>query len=121
MPMVMLFDKLSGMAFLLIKSMSSFRESLFKDLPESKEEKTEEKSPEEILASIPKHRGRKSKAELEAIAAAEAALSGGGLPLSRRHHRQLSPLEDFGGQGRHAQVGPHQRLDRAATHRVRGR
>ena len=50
------------------------QQSLFKDLPESKEEKTEEKSPEEILASIPKHRGRKSKAELEAIAAAEAAL-----------------------------------------------
>ncbi len=32
-------------------------------------------SPEEILASIPKHRGRKSKAELEAIARAEAALN----------------------------------------------
>ena len=31
-------------------------------------------SPEQILASIPKHRGRKSKAELEAIARAEAAL-----------------------------------------------
>ena len=31
-------------------------------------------SPEEFLASIPKHRGRKSKAELEAIAAAKAAI-----------------------------------------------
>lgn len=48
--------------------------SLFKELPETKDDKTEEKSPEEILASIPKHRGRKSKAELEAIAAAEAAI-----------------------------------------------
>ena len=48
--------------------------TLFKDLPETKEEKVEEISPEEILASIPKHRGRKSKAELEAIAAAEAAI-----------------------------------------------
>ena len=56
------------------KATTAGQQSLFKDLPESKEEKTEEKSPEEILASIPKHRGRKSKAELEAIAAAEAAL-----------------------------------------------
>ncbi len=46
-----------------------------------KEEKTndnllklEGKDPEEILASLPKHRGRKSKAELETIAAAEAAI-----------------------------------------------
>ena len=56
------------------KATTASQQSLFKDLPESKEAKTEEKSPEEILASIPKHRGRKSKAELEAIAAAEAAL-----------------------------------------------
>ena len=56
------------------KATTASQQSLFKDLPESKEEKTEEKSPEELLASIPKHRGRKSKAELEAIAAAEAAL-----------------------------------------------
>ena len=56
------------------KATTAGQQSLFKDLPESKEEKTEEKSPEEILASIPKHRGRKSKAELEAIAAAESAL-----------------------------------------------
>ena len=56
------------------KATTASQQSLFKDLPESKDEKTEEKSPEEILASIPKHRGRKSKAELEAIAAAEAAL-----------------------------------------------
>ena len=56
------------------KATTAGQQSLFKDLPESKEEKTDEKSPEEILASIPKHRGRKSKAELEAIAAAEAAL-----------------------------------------------
>ena len=56
------------------KATTASQQSLFKDLPESKEEKAEEKSPEEILASIPKHRGRKSKAELEAIAAAEAAL-----------------------------------------------
>ena len=56
------------------KATTASQQSLFKDLPASKEEKTEEKSPEEILASIPKHRGRKSKAELEAIAAAEAAL-----------------------------------------------
>ena len=56
------------------KATTASQQPLFKDLPESKEEKTGEKSPEEILASIPKHRGRKSKAELEAIAAAEAAL-----------------------------------------------
>lgn len=39
-------------------------------------EDTQEKemTPEEILASMPKHRGRKSKAELEMIAKAEAAL-----------------------------------------------
>ncbi len=48
--------------------------ALFKDMPEDATAEETEKSPEEILASIPKHRGRKSKAELEAIAAAEAAL-----------------------------------------------
>lgn len=63
--------------------------SLFKDLPaglpeEEEEPAAEEKpimlneqnwdnmTPEEIMASIPKHRGRKSKAEQEAIARAEA-------------------------------------------------
>ena len=56
------------------KNTATSQPSLFKELPEIKEDKTEEKSPEEILASIPKHRGRKSKAELEAIAAAEAAI-----------------------------------------------
>ena len=56
------------------KNTATSQPSLFKELPETKEDKTEEKSPEEILASIPKHRGRKSKAELEAIAAAEAAI-----------------------------------------------
>ena len=56
------------------KNMATSQPSLFKELPETKDDKTEEKSPEEILASIPKHRGRKSKAELEAIAAAEAAI-----------------------------------------------
>ena len=48
--------------------------TLFKDAVEETPATEEEKTPEEILASIPKHRGRKSKAELEAIAAAEAAL-----------------------------------------------
>lgn len=38
------------------------------------EDEMSNKTPEEILASIPKHRGRKSKAELEAIARAEAAI-----------------------------------------------
>ena len=56
------------------KNTATSQPSLFKELPETKDYKTEEKSPEEILASIPKHRGRKSKAELEAIAAAEAAI-----------------------------------------------
>ncbi len=56
------------------KNTATSQPSLFKELPETKGDKTEEKSPEEILASIPKHRGRKSKAELEAIAAAEAAI-----------------------------------------------
>lgn len=56
------------------KNTATSQPSLFKELPELKNEENEEKSPEEILASIPKHRGRKSKAELEAIAAAEAAI-----------------------------------------------
>ena len=56
------------------KNTNTGQPSLFKELPESQNEKVEDKSPEEILASIPKHRGRKSKAELEAIAAAEAAI-----------------------------------------------
>lgn len=63
--------------------------SLFKDLPAGLPEEEEElaaeeepimlneqnwdnMTPEEIMASIPKHRGRKSKAEQEAIARAEA-------------------------------------------------
>lgn len=63
--------------------------SLFKDLPAGLSEEEEEPAaeeepimlneqnwdnmtPEEIMASIPKHRGRKSKAEQEAIARAEA-------------------------------------------------
>lgn len=63
--------------------------SLFKDLPAGLPEEEEEPAaeeepimlneqnwdnmtPEEIMASIPKHRGRKSKAEKEAIARAEA-------------------------------------------------
>lgn len=37
------------------------------------EEKTKAENPEEVLATMPKHRGRKSKKELEIIAAAEAA------------------------------------------------
>lgn len=52
------------------------QQSLFKDIKTKKEEPEEKKelTPEEILASIPKHRGRKTKAEKEAIAAAEAAI-----------------------------------------------
>ena len=48
--------------------------SLFKEEVAPKKASETEKTQEEILASMPKHRGRKSKAELEAIAAAEAAL-----------------------------------------------
>ena len=48
--------------------------SLFKEEVAPKKASETEKTPEEILASMPKHRGRKSKAELEAIAAAEAAI-----------------------------------------------
>ena len=48
--------------------------SLFKDDETPVDVSKTKRTPEEILASIPKHRGRKSKAELEAIAAAEAAL-----------------------------------------------
>lgn len=61
------------------KSGKPSQPQLFVDLPAEKSSKSKEKSfddmtPEEILASIPKHRGRKSKAELEAIAKAEAAI-----------------------------------------------
>ena len=50
--------------------------SLFKDEEYEQAEPKQDSpmSPEEFLASIPKHRGRKSKAELEAIAAAKAAI-----------------------------------------------
>lgn len=56
------------------------QQPLFKDIPEQKAEEAktinmDEMTPEEILASIPKHRGRKTKAEREAIAKAEAALA----------------------------------------------
>ena len=52
------------------KSATAEQKSLFKD-----EEPTSEEvpNPEELLAAMPKHRGRKSKKELELIAAAEAA------------------------------------------------
>lgn len=63
------------------KPSTPIQPSLFNNLntneieaPETREEDVEDKTPEEILASIPKHRGRKSKAELEAIAKAEAAI-----------------------------------------------
>ena len=63
------------------KPSTPIQPSLFNNLntneieaPETIEEDVEDKTPEEILASIPKHRGRKSKAELEAIAKAEAAI-----------------------------------------------
>ena len=72
------------------KNMATSQPSLFKELPETKDDKTEEKSPEEILASIPKHRGRKSKAELEAIAAAEAAIKA----KAEEAHQTEEPVEE---------------------------
>lgn len=41
--------------------------------PEEQSASTPEQTPEPVVVNIPKHRGRKSKAELEAIAAAKAA------------------------------------------------
>lgn len=62
------------------KKAASKSNKLFKDVvppvtanSENDKDKNE-MTPEEILASIPKHRGRKSKAELEMIAQAEAAI-----------------------------------------------
>ena len=52
------------------KTANAEQKSLFKDEEPIPEESL---SPEELLAAIPKHRGRKSKKELELIAAAEAA------------------------------------------------
>ena len=52
------------------KTAAPEQKSLFKDEENAPEE---EKTPEELLAEMPKHRGRKSKKELELIAAAEAA------------------------------------------------
>ena len=52
------------------KTTAPEQKSLFKDEENAPEE---EKTPEELLAEMPKHRGRKSKKELELIAAAEAA------------------------------------------------
>ena len=43
------------------------------------------------------------------------------LPLSGRHHLQLSPLAQVGRRRGQAGTGAHQRLDGAAPHRVRGR
>lgn len=62
------------------KKVATKANKLFKDVPKTVAADTEndknkkEMTPEEILASIPKHRGRKSKAELEMIAQAEAAI-----------------------------------------------
>ena len=52
------------------KSATAEQKSLFKDEEPTSEEVS---NPEELLAAMPKHRGRKSKKELELIAAAEAA------------------------------------------------
>ena len=52
------------------KTAAPEQKSLFKDEENAPDE---EKTPEELLAEMPKHRGRKSKKELELIAAAEAA------------------------------------------------
>ena len=52
------------------KTANAEQKSLFKDEEPTSEENL---SPEELLAAMPKHRGRKSKKELELIAAAEAA------------------------------------------------
>ena len=52
------------------KSATAEQKSLFKDEEPTSEEVS---TPEELLAAMPKHRGRKSKKELELIAAAEAA------------------------------------------------
>lgn len=48
-----------------VKGPATAEPSLFKNIPQD---------PKEFLESLPRHRGRKSKAELQAIAAAEAAL-----------------------------------------------
>ncbi|MGN0068205.1 MAG: transcription termination factor Rho [Prevotella sp.] len=64
-----------GENFDLKKNRNSVEQQpLFKDeISVNNTEKTDDKSPEEILAAIPKHRGRKSKKELELIAAVEEA------------------------------------------------
>lgn len=79
--------------------------SLFKDLPAGLPEEEEEPAaeeepimlneqnwdnmtPEEIMASIPKHRGRKSKAEQEAIARAEAYIQ------AREQHAAQQPNDE---------------------------
>ena len=79
--------------------------SLFRDLPDGQPEEEEvpaaeeepimlneqnwdNMTPEEIMASIPKHRGRKSKAEQEAIARAEAYIQ------AREQRAALQPNDD---------------------------
>ena len=79
--------------------------SLFRDLPDGQpeeedvpaaeeepimlnEQNWDNMTPEEIMASIPKHRGRKSKAEQEAIARAEAYIQ------AREQRAALQPNDD---------------------------
>lgn len=52
---------------------SSSQPTLFSDVPAADEEAKPAVTPDELLAQIPKHRGRKSKRELELIEAVEAA------------------------------------------------
>ena len=83
--------------------------SLFKDFPAEQAEEAEgptadeeqimlneqnwdNMTPEEIMASIPKHRGRKSKAEQEAIARAEAYI------LAREQRVSAQPAHDAADQ-----------------------
>jgi len=75
--------------------------SLFKDIPEasSEEKGTDDntattKTPEELLAELPKHRGRKSKKELELIAAAEAAKKQQEDILARASNESSTPQEN---------------------------
>ena len=101
--------------------------SLFKDLPAGLPEEEEEPAaeeepimlneqnwdnmtPEEIMASIPKHRGRKSKAEQEAIARAEAYIQA---------REQRAAQQRLGNLQHGLQDAQHQRNVRRAGQRLR--
>lgn len=96
----------------------SAEQPLFKDLADKAEETTGEEtpvneaptavSPAEMLAAFPKHRGRKSKAELEAIAAVKALAERQAMEQTTAPSEEVEENPGFEGENEDAVSDPTQ-------------